>query len=73
MRHWDVLNEDLHGKWFEEATGNDQITESLFQEVHSLDPKVKLFLNDYQIITTGTYCTVNMIAFFPSVIVCFSF
>lgn len=49
VEHWDVNNENLHGDWYEKATGNANITAKMFHDVHAVDPKVKLFLNDYGI------------------------
>ena len=51
LDHWDVMNELLHGQWFEHQTNDPEYTEMLFKEVHRLDPKAKLFLNDYAVIS----------------------
>lgn len=49
VEHWDVNNEDIHGDFFEQATGNANITMKMFHDSHNVDPHVKLFLNDYGI------------------------
>ncbi|XP_069135374.1 uncharacterized protein [Argopecten irradians] len=55
--HWDVNNENLHGDVFEKKTGHTNITMEMFQWLHSAEPGVKLFLNDYNILNTGRYTT----------------
>ena len=51
LEHWDVNNEDLHGDFFEQHTGNPNVTMQMFRDIHAVDPNVKLFLNDYAIMT----------------------
>ena len=51
LEHWDVNNEDLHGDFFERHTGNPNVTMQMFRDIHAVDPNVKLFLNDYAIMT----------------------
>ena len=50
MDHWDVVNELLHNQWFEDKTGDPLFSQSLYREVHRLDSKPKLLLNDYAVI-----------------------
>ena len=52
--HWDVNNEQLHGDFFENKTGDIDILTKILQEVHEQDQDAMLFLNDYQIINRGT-------------------
>ena len=49
VEHWDVNNENVHFDFFENGTGNINITADMFKEIRKFDPKVKLFLNDYNI------------------------
>ncbi|ELU14298.1 hypothetical protein CAPTEDRAFT_142887 [Capitella teleta] len=52
---WDVNNENLHHRWFEEKTGNPYITDELFNLTHSLDPTATLFVNDFNLVRNGVY------------------
>jgi endo-1,4-beta-xylanase len=45
----------------EEMTADPNFTEELFKLVHELDPKPKLFVNDYNIVKTGVYTSVSNI------------
>ncbi|WAR31073.1 XYN1-like protein, partial [Mya arenaria] len=47
--HWDVNNENIHGDYFEQMTGDPNITMTMFRDTHALDPDVKLFLNDFNV------------------------
>ena len=47
VEHWDVNNEVLHGDWFEQASGDANITMRMFEEVHAVDSEALLFVNDY--------------------------
>ncbi|XP_013420122.1 uncharacterized protein LOC106180638 [Lingula anatina] len=55
LSHWDVNNEVIagHGDWFEQNTGDRYITEKMFQKIHSIDPDVKLFHNEFRVINSG--------------------
>lgn len=55
VRHWDVNNEQLHGSFFEENTANHNILSEMFTKTRAHDPDVKLFLNDYAILSTSQY------------------
>ncbi|XP_022345335.2 anti-sigma-I factor RsgI6-like [Crassostrea virginica] len=57
LEHWDVNNEDLHGDWYERHTGDPDITEKMFQWIHNQESQVKLFLNDYMVITSSAETT----------------
>jgi GH35 family endo-1,4-beta-xylanase len=48
--HWDVNNEMLHGRLFADTLG-DEIRPWMFKRTRELDPKVKLFVNDYNILS----------------------
>nr|KAG5687547.1 hypothetical protein BaRGS_013649 [Batillaria attramentaria] len=48
--HWDIMNEMEHGQWFEEQFHDPNYSEHLYREVHQLDPKPLLMLNDYAVI-----------------------
>ena len=50
LAHWDVNNENLHGDFYEMKTQDPNITMKMFEDIHAVDPDVKLFLNDYGII-----------------------
>ncbi|KAL6867649.1 hypothetical protein ACP4OV_015673 [Aristida adscensionis] len=47
--HWDVVNENLHFKFFEEKLGKDASGE-IFAEVAKLDDKPILFMNEFNTI-----------------------
>jgi GH35 family endo-1,4-beta-xylanase len=47
--HWDVNNEMLHGNYFGDRLGN-WVNPWMFQHARSLDAKVKLFVNDYNVV-----------------------
>lgn len=51
--HWDVNNEMLHGSFFADRLG-DSIRPYMFNRVKQLDPSVKTFVNDYNILS-GAY------------------
>ncbi|XP_067660310.1 uncharacterized protein [Haliotis asinina] len=55
LEHWDVNNENVHGNFYEEATGRVNITMDIFSEIRSMDPKPKLFLNDFAIVNSGRF------------------
>lgn len=47
--HWDVNNEMLHGDYFGQRLGG-WVNPWMFQRARSLDPQVKLFVNDYNVV-----------------------
>ncbi len=51
FQQWDVNNEMLHGSFFRDRLG-ENIEPWMFQHAHELDPDVKLFVNDYNILST---------------------
>jgi endo-1,4-beta-xylanase len=48
---WDVNNEMLHGAFFTEASGDPAIRRKMFEWAHARDPELRLFINDYNIIS----------------------
>lgn len=50
FQHWDVDNEMLHGSFFKDRLGED-IHLWMFQRAHELDPAVKLFVNEFNILS----------------------
>ena len=58
VEHWDVNNENMHGDFFEQHTGNINITMDMFRDAHAVDPHAKLFLNEYGILE-NTYTMVS--------------
>jgi GH35 family endo-1,4-beta-xylanase len=50
--HWDVNNEMLHGTFFKDRLG-ETIWPWMFKRVHELDPDVKLFVNDFNVLSVG--------------------
>ena len=62
LEHWDVNNENLHGHSFEELTKQPNITQQMFQWMHTVEPNVKLFLNDYNVITSQDTTSVGKLS-----------
>jgi hypothetical protein len=50
--HWDVNNELLHGDFFGQRLGG-WVNPWMFQHARSLDPSVKLFVNDYNVVSSN--------------------
>lgn len=48
--HWDVNNEMLHGNFFARNLG-EEIRVYMYKRTRELDPDVKLFVNDYNVIS----------------------
>jgi GH35 family endo-1,4-beta-xylanase len=48
--HWDVDNEMLHGSFFKDGLG-ESIWPWMFKRAHELDPDVKLFVNEFNILS----------------------
>jgi GH35 family endo-1,4-beta-xylanase len=48
--HWDVNNELLHGNYFGNRLGN-WVNPWMFQHARLLDPNVRLFVNDYNVVS----------------------
>ncbi|PVD26379.1 hypothetical protein C0Q70_14053 [Pomacea canaliculata] len=54
LEHWDVNNENLHGKWYQNQLNEPNYNLELFRIAHAADPNVKLFLNDYGVVAWST-------------------
>lgn len=48
---WDVNNGNLHGDYFEQHTGDVNITKKMFEQVRDADEQADLYLNDFGIIS----------------------
>ena len=48
--HCDVDNENLHGAWFEEKTGEHNLLAQMFIDANQSDPNVKLFISNFKIV-----------------------
>ncbi|KAE9620300.1 putative endo-1,4-beta-xylanase [Lupinus albus] len=55
---WDVVNENLHFSFFESKLGQ-QFSSKVFSVVHKIDPRVTLFLNEYNTIEDQRDGSVN--------------
>jgi len=51
LEHWDVNNEILHGHWFTDTLHDPNFNTDLFRLAHTTDPNVKLFLNEYNVVS----------------------
>ncbi|CAC5398808.1 unnamed protein product [Mytilus coruscus] len=60
LEHWDVNNENLHAHPFEDLTHDPHITQKMFDWIHALEPNNKLFLNEYNVITSGDTTTYRL-------------
>ena len=58
--HWDVMNELVHGQWFEEQFDDPSYSEKLFTQVHQLDPDPVLMLNDFRVIARSQITDVSV-------------
>jgi endo-1,4-beta-xylanase len=56
---WDVYNEQLHGAWFEEKSGNRHFLRDTFVKTQNLFPGVKLLLNDFNLLNGPEYTAVG--------------
>nr|KAG5692762.1 hypothetical protein BaRGS_009378 [Batillaria attramentaria] len=55
LEHWDVNNENLHGQWYQDRLHDPDYNLELFRIAHHADPNVKLFLNDYSVVASGSF------------------
>lgn len=53
MESWDVVNESLHERDYFEHMPEDESIDEWFRIAHRADPKPKLFLNDFEMLTGG--------------------
>ena len=58
--HWDVNNEMLHGNFYGNRLGNG-INPWMFQRARALDPNVKLFVNDYNVVAGNETCLFRLL------------
>ena len=61
--HWDVDNENLHGGYFEWATGKHDILAQMFTDVNQVDPNVALFINDFNVVNLNAMTVVSILTF----------
>ena len=61
MVHWDVNNEQLHGEFYENKTGDLDVMTKLFKEVKKYDENALLFLNDFAIVRSSSYTRASLI------------
>ncbi|KAK7104990.1 hypothetical protein V1264_019621 [Littorina saxatilis] len=54
LEHWDVNNENLHGTWYQDTLHDPDYDLELFNMTHHIDSHVKLFLNDYSVVSGGS-------------------
>ena len=59
VTQWDVNNEYLHGDFFKSKTGDGGIINSMFQQLHARDSNSRLFLNDFNIVSSGSHTQVK--------------
>lgn len=52
LEHWDVNNEDIHGNYFARHLNNPNITMDMFDWMHQAEPGLKLFLNDFNVVSS---------------------
>ncbi|ELU09096.1 hypothetical protein CAPTEDRAFT_156122 [Capitella teleta] len=57
ISQWDVCNEQLHGGYYENKTGEADYMDKMFQKVREADPNTPLCLNDYDVCSRGTFTT----------------
>ncbi|XP_046558096.1 anti-sigma-I factor RsgI6-like [Haliotis rubra] len=53
VEHWDVNNENLHGFWFQNTLNDRDYDLEIFRIAHQAGPNVKMFLNDYSVVSSG--------------------
>ena len=60
LEHWDVNNENLHGQWFQDRLEEPDYNLEIFRLAHQRDINVKLFLNDYNVVSQSSYTEVSL-------------
>ena len=70
LEHWDVNNENLHAHPFEDLVHNPHVSEDMFKWIHNIEPNVKLFLNEYNVINYHQTTTVSNSLHSPDKIQC---
>ncbi|KAK7444111.1 hypothetical protein BaRGS_00040427, partial [Batillaria attramentaria] len=53
LAHWDVQNEYISEQYYEEKLRDPNVTIEVFKLARQQDPVPKLYLNDFQAVTTG--------------------
>ena len=53
-------NENLHGGYFEWATGKHDILAQMFTECNQVDPNVALFINDFNVVNLNAMTVVSI-------------
>ncbi|CAH9088487.1 unnamed protein product [Cuscuta epithymum] len=48
--HWDVNNEMLHYDFYERQLGNPNASLDMYRKVQEMDPRAKLFINDFKVV-----------------------
>lgn len=54
IESWDVVNESLHERAYFDAVPEEEAMVEWFRAARAADPKPRLFLNDFEILTGGT-------------------
>lgn len=54
VEHWDVINENLDEHWYKNRLMDPDFDLETYRLAHSIDPNVKLFINDYAVVATGS-------------------
>ncbi len=60
---WDVINEMIHNKTLENAFGTQDIYKEWLEWAHEADPDAYLYLNEYNIISSGGQNTASQAAY----------
>ncbi|ESO94171.1 hypothetical protein LOTGIDRAFT_118624, partial [Lottia gigantea] len=55
VEHWDVNNENIHGQYYQRAVNDRDYNLEIFREAHRAGPNIKLFLNDYSVVSSGSF------------------
>nr|KAG5711833.1 hypothetical protein BaRGS_026274 [Batillaria attramentaria] len=53
VEHWDVNNENLHGQFYQNQLHDPDYDLELFRMAHAACQRVKLFLNDYNVVSNS--------------------
>ena len=55
---WDIQNEHIAGHYYEEKLQDRSITKDMLTRARGLNDSAKLYLNEYQCITSGAHTEV---------------
>ena len=50
---WDIQNEHIAGHYYEEKLNDKNVTKSLYAQARNLGDSAKLYLNEFQCVTSG--------------------